>query len=196
MKCVNVTATISLEKKINLKKIKKSPYCVRATLKCDHNDNLKKFNNVTLKRPGTTQTFLIYRSGKVVIVGCKSENEVQDACHWISDLLCITSIPLPTIHNIVFSGSLEHEINLSTLYEHLRKYSTYHTYYEPEISPALVCETSHEEQGRKGKMLLFRTGKFIITGLTSTIGSQNILHEIKSQLSIIYSSSVNPLIIY
>jgi TATA-box binding protein (TBP) (component of TFIID and TFIIIB) len=186
MECVNATATISVGKKINLKKIKKSPYCVRATLKCDHKDNLKKFNNVTLKRPGTNQTFLIYRSGKVVIVGSKSESEVQDACHWISDLLHITSIPLPTIHNVVFSGNLFHQINLSTLYDYLRNNSTHqsHTYYEPELSPALIYETSHEEQGqrRKGKILLFRTGRFIITGLTSAIGSKNILHEIKSRI--------------
>ena len=183
MECVNATATISLEKKINLKKFKKSPYCVRATLKCDHNNNLKKFNNVTFKRPGTNQTFLIYRSGKVVIVGSKSENEVQDACHWISDLLHITSIPLPKIHNVVFSGNLFRQINLSALYDHLRNHHQSHIYYEPEISPALVYETSHVEEGRKGKMLLFRTGRFIITGCTSTIGSQNILHEVKSQLS-------------
>src|SRR5207244_5150877 len=109
------------------------------------------------------------------------------------DLLHITSIRFPTIHNVVFSGTLHRKINLSSLYNHLRNHHQSHIYYEPEISLALVYETSHEEEGRKGKMLLFRTGRFIITGLTSTIGSQNILHEIKSQLSIAYSSSVNPL---
>jgi len=111
-----------------------------------------------LKRPKTAT--LIFKSGKMVCTGAKSEKEAKRAVmKVIKELkkggIIIISKPELKIQNIVASGILGGMIDLEKA-----AYTLGHTMYEPEQFPGLI----YRMEEPKVVILLFASGKLVCTG--------------------------------
>ncbi|MHA1421650.1 MAG: TATA-box-binding protein [Candidatus Thorarchaeota archaeon] len=111
-----------------------------------------------LKKPKTAT--LVFRTGKMVCTGAKSEKESKRAVHKIVKLVNEAGIkmsrePIITVQNIVASASLGVELNLE-----LAAMKLENTLYEPEQFPGLI----YRMRDPKVVLLLFDSGKNVITG--------------------------------
>jgi len=106
--------------------------------------------------PGNTiklssSTCILFSSGKLVIVGAKSQDKIDAAIHEITQL--IGPIKNVSLKNVVGSCSLGHPINLIHLHSKIE------SSYEPELFTGLVTKVSSG-----ATCLIFHTGKIIVTG--------------------------------
>lgn len=141
------------------------------------------FHHVILRNPQTDHVFLLYSNGKCVILGPKSITEIHMASSWISLILRNTIRKRVELKNIVYVyNALFKELGepdtLSLL--HARLKSQYpKLQFDPELSPALMfnplccC---------KAKVMIFRTGRVNITGLSCFKLVNSVKTEIESVL--------------
>ena len=113
---------------------------------------------IRIKDPKTSA--LIFSSGKIVLTGARSMDEVEKSIEKIIKSLKKINIdikikPVVTVQNIVASGSIGMDLNLNTLAIKLPN-----TEYEPEQFPGLV----YKLRGTKATFLLFTNGKIVCTG--------------------------------
>ncbi len=113
-----------------------------------------------LKRPKTA--ILIFRTGKMVCTGAKSEKEALRAINKVIRKLKISGIIIPgkpeiKIVNMVASANLRGKIELEDVVYVLKK-----TMYEPEQFPGLIFRMDEP----KVVILIFATGKLVCTGAT------------------------------
>ncbi|MFQ5836945.1 MAG: TATA-box-binding protein, partial [Candidatus Bathyarchaeia archaeon] len=113
-----------------------------------------------LKNPKTCA--LIFRSGKMVCTGAKSEKQARKAILKVAKELKRSGIvnagkPEITVQNIVASGSLGKTIDLIELCEHER---TGRLIYEPEQFPATIYRMKNSHV----VFLIFSTGKIVCVG--------------------------------
>jgi transcription initiation factor TFIID TATA-box-binding protein len=111
-----------------------------------------------LKEPKTAT--LIFRTGKMVCTGSKSERQVRSAVLTVVDDLKRNGIPILgkpdiQIQNIVASVELFGPINLEKA-----TYSLERTMYEPEQFPGLIYRMDEP----KVVILIFSSGKLVCTG--------------------------------
>lgn len=111
-----------------------------------------------LEKPKTTA--LIFKSGKMVVTGAKSTQQLIDAVKKIIKLLRkygikIVSKPRIQIQNIVASGDINAYINLERA-----AYLLEDSMYEPEQFPGLI----HRMREPRVVLLIFSSGKMVITG--------------------------------
>lgn len=111
-----------------------------------------------LKKPKTAT--LIFRTGKMVCTGAKSEKEAIQAINKVTKELRNHGIPLAdkpmiTIQNIVASAELGGEIDLENVVDKLEK-----VMYEPEQFPGAVFRMEQP----KVVFLIFSTGKLVCVG--------------------------------
>lgn len=111
-----------------------------------------------LKKPKTAT--LIFRSGKMVCTGAKSERQARKAVMKVTDELkrngiVISGKPDIQIQNIVASVILGGFIDLEKT-----TYSLERTMYEPEQFPGLIYRMKEP----KVVILIFSTGKLVCTG--------------------------------
>jgi transcription initiation factor TFIID TATA-box-binding protein len=124
---------------------------------------------------------LIFRSGKVVCTGAKSVDDVHDALDIVfEDLralgIDVDSNPPITVQNIVSSASLEQSLNLNAIAIGL---GLEQIEYEPEQFPGLVYRLDDPDV----VVLLFGSGKLVITGGTETDEAQQALTHVQDRLS-------------
>ncbi|MHC1582305.1 MAG: TATA-box-binding protein [Candidatus Syntropharchaeia archaeon] len=122
----------------------------------------KKFPGLVYKIDNPKAAFLIFRSGKVVCTGTKSVDEVKRAMdEMLKDLrkigVRVKENPKFTVQNIVASTNLGKELNLNAIALGM---DLENMEYEPEVFPGLVYRISDP----KVAVLIFRSGKLIITG--------------------------------
>ncbi len=103
---------------------------------------------------------LIFRTGKVICSGARSRNEINEAVEKLlkkfkEGKIKIKAKPKIEIQNIVASSSLNFRVNLDVLAMECEN-----TEYEPEQFPGLIFRLDEP----KTVMLIFRSGKMIITG--------------------------------
>lgn len=111
-----------------------------------------------LKKPKAAT--LIFRTGKMVCTGTKSEKAAKQAVNKVVRQLrkrgiAVASKPLIKIQNIVASASLDGEIDLENAVYKLGK-----TMYEPEQFPGAV----HRMDSPKVVFLIFSSGKIVCVG--------------------------------
>ncbi len=136
-----------------------------------------------LKRPKTAT--LIFKSGKMVCTGAKSEKEAKRAVmKVIKELkkggIIIISKPELKIQNIVASGILGGMIDLEKA-----AYTLGHTMYEPEQFPGLI----YRMEEPKVVILLFASGKLVCTGAKKeeeVYISVDKLHALLEETSLIF----------
>ena len=120
-----------------------------------------KFPGVILKIKKPKVSSLVFSSGKLVLTGAKSTENVRIGVKTISDILrkvgvIITEEPEIVIQNIVASGNFNRQqLNLELIALWLD-----HTMYEPEQFPGLIFRL----QDPKNVLLLFQSGNLVCTG--------------------------------
>jgi transcription initiation factor TFIID TATA-box-binding protein len=124
---------------------------------------------------------LLYRTGSYIIRGGSSLDALEDTKRVWFDLIRseglvdnISNVEY-TLQNIVFSGDLGREINLTTLLLQLGMNSVE---YEPEQFPGLI----YRPHDYSVVMLIFSTGKTIITGGTKQKEAEKAIEHVKRKL--------------
>lgn len=124
---------------------------------------------------------LIFGSGKIVCTGAQSVDDVHDALAIVFDDLRelgidVADSPSITVQNIVSSGSLEQSLNLNAIAIGL---GLEQVEYEPEQFPGLVYRLEDPDV----VVLLFGSGKLVITGANTTDAAQHALTHVQDRLN-------------
>ena len=152
LQTVNMVATVKLSSPLDLEKLaaalKGSEFCASG--------------GRWLKIRITPENYYVafYKSGKFLVTGAKSEDEIEEIAGRVMSILKGSGIDLDkettTIHNVVMMGSIEMHASLEKIIFSL---DSSKASYEPEQFPGLMFKDFG------ASFLLFPSGKFIITGL-------------------------------
>ncbi|HIE33626.1 MAG TPA: TATA-box-binding protein [Candidatus Altiarchaeales archaeon] len=148
----NMVSAITLDTKIDLKKF-------ASTVKgLEYNPD--RFPGVVFRIKEPKLAMLIFSSGKVICTGAKSRREIDIAVENLIKKLgeggiIVKSKPRVEVQNIVASAKMDVNVNLDLLAMEAENVE-----YEPEQFPGLVFNLDEP----KTVMLVFRSGKIIITG--------------------------------
>ena len=116
----------------------------------------------------------IYSSGKYIIAGLKSPDNVDPAfrelCEFISPIISTTDISPPQIQNIVGSEEFHTSVNLNKIFNSMQFENIE---YEPEQFPGLIIH----ENGCTA--LVFSSGKVILPGGKSIEGLEKWWEHLK-----------------
>ncbi|MFH0860123.1 MAG: TATA-box-binding protein [Candidatus Altiarchaeota archaeon] len=158
-KVENIVSSITIDRHIDLPKFARTVKGI---------ENPSRFPGVIYRVKEPKLAMLIFRTGKVICSGARSKKEIDQAVEKLIKKLREGSIrlkskPIVEIQNIVASASLGFQVNLDTL-----AIECMNTEYEPEQFPGLVFRLDKP----KTVMLIFRSGKIIITG-AKTPGDAN-----------------------
>ncbi len=170
LKIVNIVGTTGLEHDIPLEKM------AAALPNTEYNPEQFPGLVIRIRQPKTSA--LIFRSGKVVITGAKSMEEMKETVNAIKKHLekinvKITVDPDITVQNVVASGNINMDLNLNVLAVKLRN-----TEYEPEQFPGLV----YNLDGGKATFLLFSNGKIVCTGTKGREEIEKAVEKLKENL--------------
>ena len=151
VKIQNVVAVASLDQEIDILAI------MEAFENADYQPN--KFPGLVfkLKRPKTTT--LIFRTGKMVCTGARSEKEAKSAVGKVVRELNKEGFKIRSpeidVVNIVGTADFGGEVDLESMADILDDIM-----YEPEMFPGLIYRMKYP----KVVILLFRSGKIVLTG--------------------------------
>ena len=164
MQIVNIVATVEMEKPFNLEELlNKLPNVEKAHFW------------VKAKIPPYNKYTAFYGSGKFLITGAKSENELNDVANnvvsYIQKYGIDNNIKIININNRVFVDNLGFEVDLGKLIIEL---SDYDASYEPEQFPGLNFKDDYGIS-----YLLFGSGKITITGVKSLDNFEMYVNEFK-----------------
>jgi transcription initiation factor TFIID TATA-box-binding protein len=117
----------------------------------------------------------IFSSGKMISIGTKSEAQADKELHLANQFLTekgvIKASKLESkTQNIVVTADFGHEVNLEELSQNTR------AIYEPEQFPGAILRL---KQPYKASILIFASGKIVITGLKKTEQILTIIEEIQ-----------------
>ncbi len=148
----NIVATVTLDQTLDLNAIERSVEYVEY--------NPDQFPGLIMRLENPKVTALIFKSGKMVVTGAKSTEELIKAVKKIIRTLrrhniIITGRPKIQIQNIVASANLNVEVNLEKAAFLLED-----NMYEPEQFPGLI----HRMSQPRVVLLVFSSGKMVITG--------------------------------
>ena len=139
-----------------------------------------RFSALILRRYlNSSATGLVFSSGKLVCTGTKSEEECMRVCDQFAKLVSpLTYLPgmelNVSIRNVVASYDVGFPISLHRLYDSDRS----STIYEPELFPGLTYRMTSP----KATLLVFHTGKIVITGAKSTCEARLALTNVTALL--------------
>lgn len=123
---------------------------------------------------------LIFRSGKAVCTGAKSVRDVNKALEVVFNELQTLEITIESdrevqIQNIVSSGDFDHRLNLNAIAIGI---GLKNIEYEPEQFPGLVYRLETPDV----VILLFGSGKAVVTGATSIAEAELAFETVESEL--------------
>ena len=152
LKVQNIVATTSLGKPVSLTKL--------ARTQSNTEYNPEQFPGLVLRIKKPKSAVLVFSSGNLVCTGTKSVAQVKEVINAVIRQIAkigvrITQKPKITVQNIVASGSIDLNLNLSMLALQLEN-----TEYEPEQFPGLVYKLVEPP----ATFLLFSNGKLVCTG--------------------------------
>jgi TATA binding protein of transcription factor TFIID len=148
----NIVATVSLEQTLDL-------YAIERSLPNVEYDP-DQFPGLVFRLEKPKVTALIFKSGKMVVTGAKSTEELINAVKKIIKYLKkygieIVGKPKIQIQNIVASANIMVNVNLD-----MAAYLLENNMYEPEQFPGLI----YRMDDPKVVLLIFSSGKMVITG--------------------------------
>lgn len=143
--------------------------------------NKKRFPGVVLRMTDPKIAALVFGSGKVVLTGAKSIESLNRGLEILGGLLRDLKVDIPDdltykIQNIVTSADLGTPINLNKI---AVGFNLDRIEYEPEQFPGLVYRLEEP----KVVVLLFGSGKLIITGGKQPEDARGAVQKILSDLS-------------
>jgi len=125
----------------------------------------EQFPGAILKLKVPKSSLLLFKNGKIICTGCRSEKEVLEAIEKTQKMLlnftksrAKKGKPLFTIENIVASAAMNVELDLYAI-----AYKVDDVEYEPEQFPGAIFKLKTP----KSSLLLFKNGKIICTGCKS-----------------------------
>jgi len=154
IKIENIVATVSIDQNIDLEKIEQ---LFVGNVEYDPDQ----FPGLIFRLDEPRVTALIFKSGKMVVTGAKSTQELIKAVRKIFYLLKSKGIvtgkvkPRVQIQNIVASANLGVEVHLEKA-----AYLLDNSMYEPEQFPGLIYRLDDP----RVVLLLFSSGKMVVTG--------------------------------
>ncbi|UUX93435.1 TATA-box-binding protein [Methanoplanus endosymbiosus] len=173
LKIENIVASAKVADKLDLQMINEE-------IK-DAEYNKKRFPGVVLRMQDPKIAALVFGSGKVVLTGAKSVDNLSKGLEILGEKLRALKLDIPDnleykIQNIVTSADLGSPINLNKIAVgfNLEKIE-----YEPEQFPGLVYRLDEP----KVVVLLFGSGKLIITGGKQPKDAKAAVIKIMSDLS-------------
>jgi len=154
VKVENMVACITLDTDLDLKKIAKEVPGV---------ENPKSFPGLIYRLKDLKVAFLIFRTGKLICSGSRTRANIDAALEILLQKLRKAGVrlrgkPKVEVVNMVSSASMDFKVNLDTI-----ALESWNVEYEPEQFPGLV----YRLDDLNTVMLIFRSGKIIITGATS-----------------------------
>jgi TATA-box binding protein (TBP) (component of TFIID and TFIIIB) len=157
IKIVNVVATASINQQVDFE-------ALRQAKEIFHDSDVYGGRVAYFKKTGMEGKVSIFTSGKMISIGTKSEsqafNELETTVRFLVEKNFANPAKLePRIRNIVVTVDFERIISLEKLAENQA------IVYEPEQFPAAIL---HQEKPFKSTILVFSSGKAIITGLTNS----------------------------
>lgn len=171
---VNVVATAGLNQKLDLNELEK----FREIL---HDAEIYGGRVAYFKSSNMTGKVSIFSSGKMISTGTKNEKEAAQELEYVKEFLVKKGLIKPTVlkhkvHNVVVMANFGKRIDLDKLAMNRK------IVYEPEQFPGGVLRI---EEPYKATVLVFASGKAIITGLKSssqiTPIAQKVTNMIKDQ---------------
>lgn len=162
----NVVATVNLGVELNLEELAEKLPAAEY--------NPEQFPGLILRHQRPKISALIFRTGKMVCTGAKSEEELKRAVKALVRLLNEYGIeikhpPEIQIQNIVASGNLKAEVDIERAALMLE-----HSMYEPEQFPGLIYRMSDP----KVVLLIFSSGKIVCTGAKKEMQVQEAITKI------------------
>jgi transcription initiation factor TFIID TATA-box-binding protein len=127
--------------------------------------NPRQFSGLVLRFTNPKASFLIFRTGKVIGTGIRSEKILNESVRGLYRTLRATLLfknlifPQVEITNFTASYSLDRKVNLEAFYIWYRKFCIF----EPELFPALKLQLPVPEV----TAIIFTSGKIILTGTKS-----------------------------
>jgi|Deesub1362B_J571_1020462.scaffolds.fasta_scaffold00053_24 transcription initiation factor TFIID TATA-box-binding protein len=169
MKIVNIVCSGDLKTEINLEEISKSGNSAFIYDPSNYHGGY-----IILSNAKAT----IYKTGRYIIVGLKSIDEVERAFfelkNFLSRFVDVSSAEKPEIKNIVAMGDLKTHVDLT-------KFSLIlgleNVEYEPEQFPGMVYRDN------KLTALIFSSGKIILAGATDVKELEEFFNKIKELFS-------------
>jgi transcription initiation factor TFIID TATA-box-binding protein len=142
--------------------------------------NKSKFPGLVYRMKEPKSVFLLFNSGKVVCTGCRSIDDAKKAADMLNKKLIGLGITMCgnyelIIQNIVASAQLGGVINLNAV---ALGFGMENIEYEPEQFPGLV----YRMDDPKVVILLFGSGKLVITGGKSPLDCEKALVNVKDKL--------------
>lgn len=164
MPIVSSTATVKFGPQ-NLSLLKKSVHVHIKTKKDRRPRQRTAFKHVILKQPDNKVVALVYESGRCVVLGSRSYNELLLAIDWLIGILG-PSTGNVDLANMVYVSDTSTNTNLVETHiviAMIRDDQDFGGFY-PEISPALIYKSNVIS---KAKAMIYRSGKITITGVRS-----------------------------
>lgn len=124
---------------------------------------------------------LLYRTGSYIIRGGSNVEALEETKRlWFGlikqeNIVKDTSTVDYSLQNIVFSGDLNQEVDLAVLSVQL---GINNTEYEPEQFPGLI----YRPDGFSTVILIFSSGKTVITGGTKESEAEEVMRRVQAQL--------------
>ena len=172
-KIVNIVATAKVERELDLEKLAGEV----SEIKYDPTH----FPGAKYK-PSNQVTILIFRTGNLVCVGCKSEEQINESFSLLEkDLKSVypeIEIYSIRIENKVGICDFGRKIDLLEAYEKIGR--RYKALYEPDQFPGLMIWFSKDN--KKLSFLLFTSGKCIIGGIRNDKKALEALGELEEIL--------------
>ncbi len=170
IKIENIVATVSIDQKIDLEEIE------RKLNNVDYEP--EQFPGLIFRLEKPRITALIFKSGKMVITGAKSTEELIRAVKTIFAILRKHGIvgkvrPRIQIQNIVASANLNVDVNLEKAALLLDN-----SMYEPEQFPGLI----YRLESPRVVLLLFSSGKMVVTGAKKEEEVKRAVEEVYKRL--------------
>ena len=177
MRVVCTTATARIERQ-ELSKLTDSFYVHTSGKRLRRQRKSTAFRHVQWSMPGSNVVFLIYANGRVVILGCVSTQQLDEAVNWLSLQLGSVVLQQPSISNVVTCMELGELPQLHVLAQSLRVRG-HDVSFEPELSPGVVLRSKHP----KSTAMLFRSGKAMVTGVNDLSIVDDVANAIRDAVS-------------
>lgn len=120
--------------------------------------------------------YLVFRTGRVVVVGCRSTDEVQEAVRRLLRRIQLHVPGVPSrvhvqIQNMVLTIDLGRRVDLERLSTKLER-----SIYIPDDFPGLIYKSGIG----KPAALVFSSGRIVVVGATSVEDAEEVVREITS----------------
>lgn len=170
---VNVVATASLDQVLDFDEI-------RVHKEILHDSNVYGGRVAYYKIPIMEGRVSLFSSGKMISVGTKSEDraasELEAAMNFLVAKGHVKRVKLnPEVRNLVATIDLDRSINLEELALKLK------SIYEPEQFPGMIIRM---REPFKATILLFASGKAVITGLKSSAQTSLVVKQLSNMLDL------------